>query len=701
VVLATQYYRPPFPDASRWRDDLQLIRETGLDAIGLWAVWAWIEAEPGRFTFDDFDELVEEAGRHDLQVVITAVAELCPYWIHRVVPGSNLVDHAGHPVRSTNLSYSHQALAPGGCIDHPRFRERQAQFLQALGGHFASRDNLLIWDCWNEIRWAVQTNGYVCFCDHTIASFRDWLRAKHGDLDGLNRAWRRRYADWEDVDPGRQPGGAWVETMEYLDFLAWRAAEHTSFRAEQIRSADPNHDVMAHSVVITPFHMKGESQFEQYLSRGNTFELARRVDAFGVSNFPGWFHTSAPEQGARIESARCSAGGRPLWISALQGGAASSGIGAMPPIPADLQQRWIWSSFGRGAKAVDFWCWRDEVFGRESSGFGVVGADGHARDRLSALAHTTDVLHEHGELLDAYAPADPDVAVLFEPANYRMEWSHYGYSAAQAEGSVNGYLLALERLQQPYDIVDASGPLDLAAYRVLIVPWAMIVRPVLAAALEDWVQGGGTLLVETETAAFDELGFFIYADERPLPRAFGFRGAGRRPIGNEKAVAFSLGEIAGELPLGGWVEPLHGADATVVAASEVGPIALLAGIGSGRVLALGTHAGLAYRTARSTGFETFIRGLLQLGDAGSDLSCSEPDGESLQWRFGHSGDTALLFVTNDGEARDVVFRGGLPASAPVADLLGAATEPRLEDGELRVALQARGAHLLAFRERRE
>lgn len=699
MLLASQYYRPPFPESTRWRQDMQDIRKTGLDAIGLWAVWAWIEAEPGRFVYDDFDELVAEAARSELKVIITSVAELNPYWIHRVVPGSQMVDHAGHPIQSTNLSYAHQALAPGGCIDHPGVKERQALFLRDLGAHFAATDNLLIWDCWNEIRWSVQTHGYACFCEHTLAAFRDWLRAKYQDLDGLNRAWRRRYICWEDVDAGRQPGGAWVETIEYLDFLAWRSAEHATFRADNLRAGDPNHDVMAHSVVITPFHLKGESQYEQYLSRGNTFEIAKRVDAFGVSNFPGWFHGSPAEQGARIESARGAAGVRPLWISELQGGAAMSGIVAMQSTPADVQQRWLWNSYGRGAKSVNFWCWRDEVFGRESSGFGIVGDDGHAEARVAALTHSARVLSEHSALFDGYRPAPARVGVLFEPSNYLMEWSFYGFESGQAEGSVNGYLLGLERLHVPYDVLDASALPALGAYRMLFMPWTMIVREETASSLEEWVRAGGTLLVETETGAFNELGFYIYADERPFPRALGFRGLGRRQLDTLTAFEFDLDGVRGAFPVAGWIEPLEAATgARLITLSDQGPITVELDVGSGRVVVVGTHAGLANFRERHGGFETFLREVIRRAGAEPELSCADQDGD-LQWRYGQAFDKKLLFVTNEGGDREVVFRSvpgvfgrtGRP-SVPVEDLVGAGRGV-LSGGELRVRVSRGGAHV--------
>ena len=59
MILGTQYYRPPFPERDLWHQDLAAMVKAGLDTVQLWACWGWIEPEPGRYRFDDYDELDE------------------------------------------------------------------------------------------------------------------------------------------------------------------------------------------------------------------------------------------------------------------------------------------------------------------------------------------------------------------------------------------------------------------------------------------------------------------------------------------------------------------------------------------------------------------------------------------------------------------------------------------------------------------
>ena len=58
--LGVQYYRPPFPETKYWEDDFKRIKDSGLNTVQLWVIWAWVEAKPGHFDFDDYDRLVSE-----------------------------------------------------------------------------------------------------------------------------------------------------------------------------------------------------------------------------------------------------------------------------------------------------------------------------------------------------------------------------------------------------------------------------------------------------------------------------------------------------------------------------------------------------------------------------------------------------------------------------------------------------------------
>ena len=420
MILGTQYYRPPFPERRYWHDDLAAMVDAGLDTVQLWACWGWIEAGPGKYRFDDYDDLVSMAGSVGLQVVISTVAEIQPFWIPRLLPGSEMVDHFGRAVRSSLRQECNVGLTPGGCFDHPGVRDKLGAFLEEIGRRYRGAEALFAWDCWNETRWAVQADAYVCYCHHTVAAYREWLRGRYGDLEGLGAAWHRRYDSWDDVVPGKSPGRPYTDLVEFEAFLTWRSARHAAFRAGRLRDADGSHLVLAHCG--KPAVFSSGSEFEQAVSRGNDFDLAEVLDGFGCSHFPAWEHYSVTELGSRIEEICSAVGSKPAWVSELQGGGARSGLGVWPAVDPGAQQRWVWGAYGRGIKAVLFWCWRDEVFGRESSGFGLMGSDGQSAGRLELMAQTGRVLKQNDALFDGYRPDPPEVGVLFSQGSYQLDW---------------------------------------------------------------------------------------------------------------------------------------------------------------------------------------------------------------------------------------------------------------------------------------
>ena len=75
MLYGAQYYRPPFPGRKCWRRDLAHMRELGFNCVKHWAVWNWIEREPGRFDFSELDELVALSKEYGLQVIINTVPE--------------------------------------------------------------------------------------------------------------------------------------------------------------------------------------------------------------------------------------------------------------------------------------------------------------------------------------------------------------------------------------------------------------------------------------------------------------------------------------------------------------------------------------------------------------------------------------------------------------------------------------------------
>jgi len=657
MFLAVQYYRPPFPKERYWADDFSRIRDAGLHAVQLWCVWGWIEAEPGRYNYDDYDRLAALAEKKGLKVVLSTIAEIHPFWIHRIVSGSEMVDHMGRRVVSSSRQEVNVGLTPGGCFDHPRVAELMSAFLTDIARHYADTTNLLGWDAWNETRWAVHADGYVCYCPNTLKRFREWLDRRHGGLEGLNAAWQRRYVSWEDVLPGKVPGRPYTEMMEFLRFLADRSAGHMRMRRDAIRAGDRGHLISAHCAA--PSIMSTGWEHEQALIRGVDWDLADVLDGFGCSHFPFWGEGFDEDGfGVRVESCRSANRGKVMWVSELQGGTARDGIVAHRSVEAAPQQRWVANGMARGAKAVIFWCWRDEVFGRESSGFGLDGWDGLAGERLAAMRETARFIDAQDKLIERYRPDPAETGVLFVRDNYFLKWADSG-NAAEAGQSVVAYATALERLRIPYEVVEAEHMDVLEKLRILFMPYCLVLPEEARRRVLRFLKRGGTILTEAETDAFDGLGFYRYPDERPFMKALDVHDIGRRKMETRTTLRAELAGRKLELVLDKFLTPLSAPkDAEVLAPGEKGePLLVRRTVGKGVAYVLGSFVGLPYSRERNEGLEGLIEGMCEGAGVRRDFDVDAGDGNRLlQWRSGVAGEEHLLWVINGGSDRSVTVR---------------------------------------------
>ena len=87
---------------------------------------------------------------------------------------------------------------PGPCWDHPGVREAATGFIaEPWQVRWGKYKNIWAWNTFQEIGFWPNTAGKLgfCYCPHTLARFREWLREKYGSLAALNAAWQINYAD--------------------------------------------------------------------------------------------------------------------------------------------------------------------------------------------------------------------------------------------------------------------------------------------------------------------------------------------------------------------------------------------------------------------------------------------------------------------------------------------------------------------------
>jgi len=672
MQIGVQYYRPPFPEERCWKEDLKNIRSAGFNTLQLWVLWSWVEHKPGTYDFSDYDRLVELANETGLKVVLSAIAEVQPLWIHREIPGSEMLNHLGQKIVSTNRNECHFGITPGGCFDNPAVWERMQAFFRAVAGRYKDASNLYGWDAWNELRWNVHAQGLVCFCEHTLKYFREWLEKKYGGLEGLNRAWQRRYASWEDVSPGWAANRPFTETMAFQHFLAARANEHGRKRYEMIKAIDPVHPITMHGGAPSMYYcgQDFEDQIMTPIDRGNDWDMASYLDGVGCSSFPKRGGQDWADFAVCMETIRSAAGKKRLWLSELQGGRAAVGFTQHGPVQAVEQQHWLWNAIAVGAEAILFWCWKDEVFTTEAGGFGISGFDGYAAERLAAFKTTSGLLEKHKDILDEYRPDRPEIGLYFSPQSAYLHWCN-NKSGEIYLNALLGYGKALIRKNIPFEMIEEEHLDELKRLKVIFMPRALVTDEKTEKKLIDYVSGGGTLVVESECGAFDSRGIYHYPENRFLNK-LGIREVGRRTMDKE-TVKFQVVADKRRFDLTGsqWVTPCLFDRGETWAKYGQETLAGEAALGKGRVILLGTYLGETYFKKRGRGLEDLLETIcFRSGFCRRTEAVADSKGD-VYLREGTSGDRRVLFVFcgPEPETATVKMSGNYARSQVLRDLI--------------------------------
>jgi beta-galactosidase len=267
-VRAPALSRAPAAERDLWVSDLRNITRLGFNSVKTWVDWATVERTEGVYDFAALGQLFEVIASEQLAltVLIQVYADSAPDWAARRFPDGEFV--------GSNDRHVHSQSAPGLCFDHEGVRARVLGFYRALGA-FAARHAELVYgfDVWSEphvVNWVWFSDPSMtpqavefCFCNRSMARFREFLHRRYGgDLTRLNAAWYRTFEGWDEVQPPRF--GTIISYADFLDFKArfipGKLAEDLALKAKALREgfALPRDVVIsAHSsnpsIIGTPF----------------------------------------------------------------------------------------------------------------------------------------------------------------------------------------------------------------------------------------------------------------------------------------------------------------------------------------------------------------------------------------------------------------------------------------------------------------
>ena len=488
-LFGTQYYRAPTPDPACWEQDFRAMQELGFNAVKFFVQWRWSHRAPGRFYFNDLDQVMELAAQHGLKVTLNFILDVAPVWLFDAYPDAKQIDIHGHSIEPYAVSHRQIGGHPGPCYNHPGALADRQRFVAVAVAHFRDHPALQMWDVWNEPELCFpqrtpDMNTIVCYCPHCARGFRAWVRRKYGRINKLNAVWGRCYESWEQVELPRGTG-------TITDFIDWREfhldtmASEAKWRLRTVERLDPQHGRYLHVVPNSYFSA---------VTCADDFAMAEHCEVFAATM------TGGPATCMHIISA-----GRGKVCYNVESHI-NHGCTDMhqPAIHLEQLKRDLLPQFGMGIKGVLFWQYRSEVLGFESPAWGLVKTDGSPRPVTAAVREFWETIKPIAADLRRAQPQSAEIGLWRSRKNEIFAFC--------AQGQVNNFNAALEAYIQalywdnlPFVLINDQilTAQALGGLKLLIMPNPYYLTQEEIDALDCWVQAGGTLLCEAHLAGYN------------------------------------------------------------------------------------------------------------------------------------------------------------------------------------------------------
>lgn len=662
MLYGAQYFRPPFPRSAYWERDIAHMRAMGFNCIKLWAVWNAIEKVQGEFDFSDLDSLIALSKKYNLQVIINLIPEGSPYWTYQgntedlYITADNQTVAYGGPANIPTAGW------PGRCMDDAKFSNMVMTFIQTTAAHFATEDGVIGFDVWNEPHLEPMydyRSNMLCYCKHSRKAFTEYLKQKYQDLDRLGLAWYRQYDEWDQVQPPTR-FGTYPDMIDWRSFWLRNIQTWLHDRVVACKRGAPNKFVQTHVAYSGILGNRLTGGLANEL--GDEFLLAKEVDIFGLSSFPKWLMGEEHyyRHFLHNEMIAQASNGKLFYQVELQGGAGKPGLlGGLVPTAEDVSI-WNYNTIASGGKGTLYWQYAVEPSSLESPGFGLVGFLGEDTPRSRSASRCANQLNS--DLLDQ-ASRVCETNAVFVSRNISLLSFAAGRMEELYAKSLSGVFKAAYHTGIPIRFLheDHLDSLVSSQIKVLYVPMPLVMVPSTIAVCKQFVQRGGTLILEAGAGLY-QINGELDLQQTALAQLMGLRHVEIQALadGAQIEVLTQSGNAKGSL-----YRQLVAFDKGIERKGSFpdGEPAILARpLGEGRVVWIGSFVSYNYETSGDPATGAFLASLLdQNGYDAIDHISYDYNGEgnqkpntSVVLRLLRSNGTTLV-VANNHTARNVTI----------------------------------------------
>ncbi len=468
-------------------EDLRNLKKAGFTIVESYWDWKQDLREDGSWNFSLIDDFTRECAKIGLKT-FCMLAEAPPIWLAEKMGWSH-DDEEGNPSRRIDDFY----------VCDPSYTKESKAFYDALLYHLKNNkdvsDNILYFNIGGEYKpfrpHRQPRDVDYGYDKHTVAAFRDWLKAKGWTPKSVEERWGVEpgsYKSWEDVWPavnlkntdfkGRilNPRKVHAARWDWYDFRQEVATQHFENVIKWIREAGDERPLIHEYNIITP---GGLPMFLRWN------RIGARLGKDGIHLATGTFDREFDYHGVLWSLAICRGASSAPWQSNEQKGNTTP----------EWMMKHAWLLIGMGGTGMHFWDWR-------SDDWGVVKQDGSPSPGYISAVRLNAEFDFYGDLLKRSRPMPTKIGVLtLAEENFAVPRAHEREITTVIRALLEGGWGCETAVITDDEVLDGH----ISDYQLIICPSQTRMRREIREKLADFVKNGGTLWMTPNTAVKDEL----------------------------------------------------------------------------------------------------------------------------------------------------------------------------------------------------
>lgn len=451
--LGVDYYPHYFED-SNIKNDLENILKLNANCIRIGDfTWQFVEPKEKEYDFSYFKNLVEEAAKKNIEVMVCTPTSTFPAWLKTKYPEVMIVDE------------NNNRIAFGGrreyCYNSDIYLKYAKEITKKMVEEFRDYSNVINFQVDNEFG---HEGSDYCYCENCLKKFRNYLKEKYQTVEEFNKQagnifWAKSYTSFDEIEIPRKTI-TYHNPLLLLEWDRFRSYSINKFGIELINVVNESkydHHEVTHNYFPGFFNLG----YDQNI-------LSAHLDFVSYDNYPVWGGLKEPVSPAQVSLCHDYIRGlknKNFWVvEQIMGAQGHDVIGYLPR--PNQSKMWSYHAFAHGCENMFYFSYRTTNVGQEQFCYGLLDQDNKPKRRYNEAQSFFEDIKKYEK--DLKTDIDAKVAILYDYDNI-AHWKRQRQSFSfDFMNEMLRFYRPFYNLNQSIDVISVEKDLD--NYDVVVVP---------------------------------------------------------------------------------------------------------------------------------------------------------------------------------------------------------------------------------------